>query len=49
MYYKINCLHYFLNVATRKLEITYMADIIFLLDSAALGRGAMGYLNYIQG
>lgn len=40
---------YFLNVANRKLEITYVAHFIFRLDIATLGHGAMGYLNYIQG
>lgn len=33
---------YFLNVATRKFEITYVAQIIFLLDSATLEHEAIG-------
>lgn len=30
---------YFLNVATRKIELTYVAHIILLLDSDTLGHG----------
>lgn len=51
MHYKVNYLCFFLlfKCSDWKLEILYVAHIVFLLDSAILGHRAMGYLNYIQG